>query len=51
LPEAKELVKWIYKLNPHFKNPETGILGIVYKKLGFTLTERLLRIRRKLLLR
>jgi len=51
LPEAKAIVKWINELNPHFKNPETGLLGILYRKLGFTFTERLLRVRRKLLLR
>lgn len=49
--DAKKVVKWIHELNPNFKIPETGALGIVYKKLGFNLTERLLRVRRMLLLR
>lgn len=51
LNEAQEVVDWIYTLNPSFQIPETGILGVLYKKLGFKNTERLFSTRRKLLLR
>jgi len=46
LPEAKEVVKWVYELNPEFNIPEKGALGFFYNKTGFTLTEKLLRVRR-----
>jgi hypothetical protein len=49
LNAAKEVVKWIYELNPEFIPPENGILGIFYQKLGFANTERLLKFRRKIL--
>lgn len=49
LDEACETVKWIYSLNPHFEPPEKGILGILYKKIGFRNTEKVLTMRRKLL--
>jgi glycosyltransferase involved in cell wall biosynthesis len=51
LNAAGKLVKWIFELNPGFKPPEKRMLGVLYQKLGFTNTERLLRLRRKLLLR
>ncbi|WP_295799455.1 glycosyltransferase family 2 protein [Mucilaginibacter sp.] len=46
LTEAKEVVNWIYELNPEFIIPEKGALGFFYNKAGFTATEKLLRIRR-----
>jgi glycosyltransferase involved in cell wall biosynthesis len=46
LTEAKEVVKWIYELNPEFTLPEKGALGFLYNKTGFAATEKLLRIRR-----
>jgi glycosyltransferase involved in cell wall biosynthesis len=51
LSAAVNLVKWIFELNPGFKPPEKGVLGLLYQKLGFANTEKLLRLRRKLLLR
>ncbi|SHN24034.1 glycosyltransferase family 2 protein [Mucilaginibacter sp. OK098] len=51
LSAAVKLVKWIFELNPGFKPPEKGVLGLLYQKLGFANTEKLLRLRRKLLLR
>jgi glycosyltransferase involved in cell wall biosynthesis len=46
LTDAGELVDWIYELDPGFKVPERGILGLLYRRLGFRRTERLLRLRR-----
>jgi len=51
LNEAREVVDWIYKLNPEFKPLERNLLGILYRNLGFKGTEQLLKLRRKLLLR
>jgi glycosyltransferase involved in cell wall biosynthesis len=48
LAEANNLVSWIYQLNPKFNAPESGALGFLYNNAGFTLTEKLLRIRRVL---
>jgi glycosyltransferase involved in cell wall biosynthesis len=45
--EAVNVVKWIYELEPDFKAPEKGMLGLLYNKIGFDKTERLLRFRRK----
>jgi glycosyltransferase involved in cell wall biosynthesis len=44
--EAADLLKWIKELDPDFTIPETGVLGQLYKKMGFKATERLLRFRR-----
>ncbi|MFI5452379.1 glycosyltransferase family 2 protein [Pedobacter sp. UC225_61] len=49
--EANEVVNWIYELNPSFKIPQKGVLGSMYKKMGFKNTEILLGLRRKLLAR
>jgi len=49
--EAAAVVDWIYHLNPDFQAPEKGMLGSLYKKIGFKNTERLLSLRRKLLFR
>lgn len=46
--EAQQVVDWIYELNPDFKVPEKGTLGVLYDKVGFTNTQKLLSIRRKL---
>ncbi|MDB5287592.1 MAG: hypothetical protein JWR05_2541 [Mucilaginibacter sp.] len=46
IKEAFEVVKWIYELDPNFIIPEKGILGLMYKRLGFKLTEHTLHIRR-----
>ncbi|WP_316796703.1 glycosyltransferase family 2 protein [Pedobacter agri] len=51
LKEAKEVVNWIFELNPNFTIPENGLLGFLYRKIGFTKTEKLLRLRRILLLK
>jgi glycosyltransferase involved in cell wall biosynthesis len=46
LTDAGELVDWIYELDPQFEVPEDGILGLLYRRLGFRRTERLLHLRR-----
>lgn len=51
LREATEVTDWVRELNPDFKIPEKGILGICLRKLGFKNTQKLLRLRRLLLLR
>jgi glycosyltransferase involved in cell wall biosynthesis len=44
--EAFKVVKWIYELNPNFEIPEHGTVGLMYRKLGFKATERILHLRR-----
>jgi len=43
---AATVLKWIKELDPDFRIPETGVLGQLYNKIGFSATERLLRLRR-----
>lgn len=49
LSDANDVVRWIYKLDPHFQPPESALLGQLYRRLGFRVTERLLGIRRLIL--
>jgi glycosyltransferase involved in cell wall biosynthesis len=49
IEEAAILLQWIYELDPDFKIPESGILGWLYNKLGFKVTEQLLKIRRAII--
>ncbi|HAL83996.1 MAG TPA: hypothetical protein DCO83_18600 [Mucilaginibacter sp.] len=44
--EALEVVNWIYELNPDFKIPGKGTINLLYNKLGFKTTEKILGIRR-----
>jgi glycosyltransferase involved in cell wall biosynthesis len=46
--EACETVDWIYSLNPAFEPSEKGVLGTLYRKLGFKFTEKILALRRKI---
>lgn len=46
LAEAQKLVDWIFELDPAFIVPEKGLLGLLYRKAGFTVTEKLLGVRR-----
>ena len=46
LREGKKLLSYLHELNPAFVIPEKGPLGILYRSLGFILTESLLRARR-----
>lgn len=41
-----KIARWIKELNPKYKVPEKGLLGALYKHLGFELTERALALRR-----
>lgn len=49
LDEAEQVANWVYRLDPGFKPPEEGGLGVLYRTLGFRLTERILQARRLLL--
>jgi hypothetical protein len=46
IQEAQKVVDFIYELNSEFQIPESGYLKILYNKLGFKATERLLKLRR-----
>lgn len=47
--EATQIAEWIYQLKPDFQIPNKGLQGLLFKNLGFPLTEKVLRIRRFLL--
>jgi len=49
LEEARAVALWIGRLDPGFSPPERGILGLLYRKVGFSATEKLLRLRRQLI--
>jgi hypothetical protein len=44
--EARDVVCWIHELDPCFAPPERGLLALAYRHIGFSATERLLRLRR-----
>jgi hypothetical protein len=46
LQEAKGIYKWVYELKPDFKPDNNNKIFMMYKILGFGLTERILNIRR-----
>ena len=47
--EGAELATWVMELDPEFVPPEPGLLGRLYRKAGFSNTEKILRMRRQLL--
>ncbi len=47
-PEAAEVADWILQLDPDFQPPDPGLLGQLYRRLGFRKTEAILRLRRAL---
>jgi len=49
LEEGCEVADWIFKLDPDFQIPESGILGRMYRGMGFRRTEQILAFRRALL--
>jgi glycosyltransferase involved in cell wall biosynthesis len=49
LYEACEIAEWIFDLDPEFRVPEEGMLGVLYRRIGFRKTEFLLRLRRNFL--
>ncbi|MDQ7947322.1 MAG: glycosyltransferase family 2 protein [Pedobacter sp.] len=49
--EALGVVAWIKELNPSFVVPDKGLMGLLFKTLGFKQAQRILRLRRSLLLR
>jgi glycosyltransferase involved in cell wall biosynthesis len=44
--EGCEVANWVYELDPEFRPPETALLGMLYRELGFRHTENILRVRR-----
>lgn len=50
LTQARHVVDWIRILDPESTPPQDGLLGVLYRSLGFTWTERLLALRRAVLL-
>jgi glycosyltransferase involved in cell wall biosynthesis len=49
LIEACEIAEWVFKLDPEFRVPEKGLLGVLYRRMGFRKTELLLGLRRTFL--
>jgi glycosyltransferase involved in cell wall biosynthesis len=49
LDEACEIAEWVSNLDPEFRPPENGLLGVLYRRVGFRKTEFLLRLRRNFL--
>ncbi|MBC6112162.1 glycosyltransferase family 2 protein [Pedobacter fastidiosus] len=47
--EGKSVYNWIKELDPNFIIPDKGFIGFCYRTLGFSATEKLLKIRRILL--
>jgi len=46
IKEASELLGFIRTLNPAFKIPDSGAVGMMYRAIGFVPVEKLLRLRR-----
>jgi glycosyltransferase involved in cell wall biosynthesis len=49
LEEGSRIARWVFELEPEFKPPDKGSLGLLYRNLGFVGTARLLKLRRMLL--
>ncbi|HEY9824596.1 MAG TPA: glycosyltransferase family 2 protein [Stenomitos sp.] len=49
LEEGVAVAQWVYELDRHFQPPERGMLGQMYRTLGFRRTEQVLQLRRELL--
>lgn len=49
LDQASEVVEWIRRLDDRFIPPNDGVLGLLYTRIGFRRTERLLWLRRIIL--
>jgi glycosyltransferase involved in cell wall biosynthesis len=47
--EGQEVADWVFQLDPQFCIPESGALGVLYRRIGFRRTERLLHFRRSFL--
>ena len=50
LDEACDVAEWVFKLDPEFRVLEKGLLGTLYRHIGFRRTELLLRFRRNILI-
>jgi glycosyltransferase involved in cell wall biosynthesis len=49
IPDAVEILVWINTYKTNFRPPEKGILGFMFRKIGFVNTERFLRFRRSII--
>ena len=49
LNEGADLVKYMCDVLPEFRVPESGLLGFIYRRLGFRSTEKLLLLRRTII--
>ena len=49
LDEACDVAQWVFELDPAFRVPEKGLLGLLYRRIGFRKAELLLRFRRNFL--
>lgn len=47
--DAEAIAEWIKSLDPDFRPPDPGPLGWMYRTLGFRQTQRVLRIRRRVI--
>jgi glycosyltransferase involved in cell wall biosynthesis len=46
LNDACEVARWIYQIDAKFVPPNNGLLGLLYRRIGFRRTEQILKIRR-----
>ncbi|GGH15266.1 glycosyltransferase family 2 protein [Mucilaginibacter phyllosphaerae] len=46
LADGREVYDWVYELNPNFKPTENLGIARLYKHFGFTMSEKLLKLRR-----
>ena len=49
IEDGGSIADWILKLDEDFVPPEKGLLGGMYRRLGFRRTEKVLRVRRQLI--
>lgn len=47
--EGEEVAAWVHELDPTFSPPEKGALSLMYARLGFRWTERVLAARRRMI--
>ncbi len=46
LDDACEVARWLYQMDHDFVPPNSGLLGLLYRRLGFRRTEQILRVLR-----
>jgi glycosyltransferase involved in cell wall biosynthesis len=48
IADGRKIYNWVYELNPQYKPLENKSLAALYKTLGFTITEQLLKLKRSI---